>query len=427
MGCQAISAEKPKDSAPTENSAETEKDNDTIPEYENDEKESNSGNTDENKSDSSAGNTLDADNTIDNNNTGDTGNTGDSATKDKGQNQTNSTDKSQNESSGNNQADKESENDSVTEPEADNNTTGNTQAPTTDPYVGMTKDEFYANYKPAASLADARYRSQHGFLSGSLEVPGQYAQDASYRPMENGKYVRNIGSHYADNGDTYIVVDSRGNEVMRIYKGGAYITLEEVAAYMYAFGGSTNNIPANYTSSKKTKPTSSIWGEYLRVNHSHFIGNTDRYPYEPELPNISGCGGDLQYWELDIGTTGTSTPGYRPEVYNDGKGISRGAARLVYARQDLNGNGSYEQNEVYVFYTHNHYNDFREYLNYYGGWGEMFGNVTGGGEYSSKYNCNPTPYVPTSYRIFSRSLSLNRKPVTIVTGFCIFKKMLAFI
>ena len=47
----------------------------------------------------------------------------------------------------------------------------------------------------------------------------------------------------------------------------------------------------------------------------------------------------------------------------------------------------YENNEVYVFYTHNHYNDFREYLNYYGGWGQIFGNVTGGGEYSSKTNC----------------------------------------
>jgi hypothetical protein len=49
-----------------------------------------------------------------------------------------------------------------------------------------------------------------------------------------------------------------------------------------------------------------------------------------------------------------------------------------------------------VFYTYNHYNDFQEYLNYYGGWGEMFGNVTGGGTLSSKYDCNPTPYVPVA-------------------------------
>ena len=34
-------------------------------------------------------------------------------------------------------------------------------------------------------------------------------------------------------------------------------------------------------------------------------------------------------------------------------------------------------------------------MNYYGGWGQTFGNVTGGGEFDSKTNCNPTPYVPT--------------------------------
>lgn len=304
------------------------------------------------------------------------------------------------------------------------------QIPTSDPYVGMTKAEFYANYKPATCLADALYRSQHGFLSGSLDIPGQYAQDAAYRPMEDGKYVRNTDSYYLDSGDTYVVVDSYGKEVMRIYKGGAYITLEEVAAYMYAFGGTKDGIPANYTSSKKTKPTGSIWGEYLRVNHSYFTGSTTKYPYEPELPNISGCGGDLQYWELDIGTTGTITPGYKGKLYNNGTTITRGAARVVYARQDLNGNGIYEQNEIYVFYTHNHYNDFREYLNYYGGWGEMFGNVTGGGVFDSKTNCNPTPYVPTAYRSFTQKMSLvgfesyhlakdiyYKKPVVITAGF----------
>ena len=59
--------------------------------------------------------------------------------------------------------------------------------------------------------------------------------------------------------------------------------------------------------------------------------------------------------------------------------------------------------EVYLFYTYNHYNDFEEYLNYYGGWGEMFGNITGGGQMSSKYNCNPTPYVEVSLRDFRAS------------------------
>ena len=273
-----------------------------------------------------------------------------------------------------------------------------------DPYEDVTAEEFYENYTPACCYEDACYRSEHYFLSGSLDVPGQYAVDADYQPTEGGLYVRNTDTYYLDDGNTYVVVDGYGDEVMRIYKGGAYITLEEVAAYMYAFGGSSNAIPANYTTKKSTKVGTNPWGEYLRVNHSYFTGDTSKYPYEPELPNISGCGGDLQYFELDIGTTGTETPGYAAAPYNTGTKITRGAARIVYARQDLNGDGVYSQDEIYVFYTHNHYNDFREYLNYYGGWGEMFGNVTGGGEYSSKTACNPTPYVPTAYGSFSEIL-----------------------
>ncbi|MBQ7045025.1 MAG: hypothetical protein IJN65_00870 [Clostridia bacterium] len=268
-----------------------------------------------------------------------------------------------------------------------------------DPYKNVNKTEFYANYKTACCNLEATYRSKHGLLSGSLTVPGQYATETQDPPKSNGQYIRNTATIYLDNGNTYVVLDERGNEAMRIHKAGGYITLEEVAAYMYAFGGN-EQIPANYTSSKKTKPSNSIWGEYLRVNHSYFLGDTDRYPYEPELPDISGCGGDLRYYEMDIGTTGTETPGYAAKPYIQGNKVNRGAARIVYARQDLNGNGIYENNEIYVFYTHNHYNDFREYLNYFGGWGQMFGNVTGGGEYSSKTNANPTPYVKTAYSAF---------------------------
>ena len=270
-----------------------------------------------------------------------------------------------------------------------------------DPYQNVDKTAFYDNYTPACCWQNAQYRSDHGLLSGDLDVPGQYAEEAEYRPMEGDKYVRNTSASYADDGNTYIVVDSYGNEVLRIYEGGGYITLEEVAAYMYAFGGPNGTMPANYNADKYSDPQYSIWGEYLRVNHSEFYGNTDWYPYEPELPDIYGCGGTLHYYEMDIGTTGTVTPGYEtPTPYNNGASITRGAARLVYTRYDKNRNGVYEQNEVYVFYTHNHYNDFREYLNYYGGWGEVFGNMTGGGSYSSKYDYNPTPYVTTAYANF---------------------------
>ncbi len=268
--------------------------------------------------------------------------------------------------------------------------------PTSDPYVGMTRAEFYANYTPATSYEDAQYRSKHGFLSGSLEVPGQYLTRAEGQIMSGESYVRNTDCFYADNGNTYIVVDAQGQEVMRIYKGGGYITLEEVAAYMYAFGGSEADLPANYTSKKSGRPANSIWGEYLRLNHSYYSNNTSKYPYEPELPEQTG----MQYYEMDIGTTGTKTPGHNSKAYNDGSTITRGAARLVYARRDLDGNGVFDTGEVFVFYTHNHYNDFTEYLNYYGGWGQTFGNITGGGTFDSDTDCDPTPYPSTAFESF---------------------------
>ncbi len=260
-----------------------------------------------------------------------------------------------------------------------------------DPYVGMSADEFYANYTVASSYLDAYYRTQHGFMSGGLTVPDQAPVLSEYQPKKDGQLIRNRAARYEDDGNTYVVVDAYGEEVLEIYRGAAYITLEEVAAYVFAFG----DVPANHSTSKKTKPTQSIWGIYLRVNHTKFTGDTSRYPYEPELPDISGCGGSLDYYEIDIGTTGNDCdPQYRPALYNNGASITRGASRIVYARFDKNNNHITEPDEKFVFYTYNHYNDFQEYLNYYGGWGEMFGNITGGGVISSKTNYNPTPYVP---------------------------------
>ena len=253
------------------------------------------------------------------------------------------------------------------------------------------RDAFYGNSDPADSYEEAIERSKRGEISGADRVPDAEPYTAKNQPTSNGKYIRNSNSYYLDN-NTYVVVNTAGLEVFRVYRGGGYITLDEVAAYVYAFGG----VPANYDSNKKASPSSSIWGEYLRVNHTSFSGSTTKYPYEPELPNISGCGGYMYYYEIDIGTTGTDTGnGYEVAIYNNGSKIVRGAARIVYTFQDYDRDGVVENDEKYVFYTYNHYNDFQEYLNYYGGWGEMFGNVTGGGTLSSKTDYNPTPYVPT--------------------------------
>ena len=259
-----------------------------------------------------------------------------------------------------------------------------------DPYINVDEEEFYKNYTPAISYMDAYYRTQHNLMSGSIEAQDQAPTISEYRPKSDGKYIRNNTYLFSEDEKTYYVVDCYGEIAFEVYYGAAYIVLEEVAAYVFAFG----EPPVNQSYSKNTDPYESVWGVYLRLNNTKFSGDTSRYPYEPVLPRISGCGGDLTYYEMDIGTTGTDCdPSYSAELYNNGYNIVRGAARIVYSCRDRNGNKIIDLDERYVFYTYNHYNDFQEYLNYEGGWGEMFGNITGGGKISSKYDYNPTPYV----------------------------------
>ncbi len=262
--------------------------------------------------------------------------------------------------------------------------------PLSDPYVDVTKEEFYQQYVPALSYEDAMYRTKHNFMSGCIADQYQAPTLSAYRPEKGGFLVKNQEMDYSPDGNTYYVYDAYGNLANKIYKDAAYITLEEVAAYVFAFG----NVPANYMKGKNGDPGYSEWGIYLRCNNNVFSGNTKKYPYEPVLPRISGCGGDLQYYEIDIGTTGTDCDDdFVVRPYNDGERITRGAARIVYARYDANDQLTDEIAEKFVFYTYNHYNDFQEYLNYEGGWGDIFGNITGGGTLSSKTHYNPTPYI----------------------------------
>lgn len=258
--------------------------------------------------------------------------------------------------------------------------------PDSDPYINITQATFYKNYKPAISYKDSQYRTLHHLMSGSIASQTQRPTVAENQPMENGKYLFNAKSGLSTDGLSYDIVDETGRVVNTIYKGGAYVILEEVAAYLYAFG----EIPANYTESKKTKPTSSEWGKYLRLNHSYFSCDTDRYKYEPVLPDLN----DKKYYEIDIGTTGSyeySTVSNKGE-YNNGKTIIRGASRIVYTRQYKSGRAITDVSERKVFYTFNHYNDFQEYLNYENGWGKWFGNISGGGQMD-----NDTAIYKTAY------------------------------
>ncbi len=260
------------------------------------------------------------------------------------------------------------------------------------PYLDIDKNEFYNNYKRATSLLDSQYRSECYLMSGDVTPQDQEPEIASNQPKQGNMLIHNTTRDFSNNGNVYTVYNVNGEKEFDIYYGGAYTSLEEVAAYIYAWG----EVPVNYDPDKDAQPYNSNWGEYLRANNTYFSGNTKKYPYEPELPNISGIdNGNVMYYEIDIGTTGTDCdPKYDPEIYNDGERIVRGAARIVYTYSYINGDPVSDEDR-YVFYTYNHYNDFQEYLNYYNGWGEMFGNITGGGTISSKVDYNPTPYVPT--------------------------------
>ncbi len=263
-----------------------------------------------------------------------------------------------------------------------------------DPYEGMDAFDFYLNYEPAESYLDSFYRSRHGFMSGDIEPTrsGEHAVNAN-RPMEGDQYVRNSSAIYEDGGMTYTVLDENGDKAYSVYYGGGYITAEEVAAYIYAFG----ETPGNYIDNKHPKSQEDeeqweLWDKYLRCNNSYFSCDVEKYPYEPELPDASGAGGSTDYYEIDIG--GLS--------YNAGagRGINRGTLRIVYSRY-RGGRFIEDPSERHVFYTYNHYNDFEEFLNYEGGWGLRFGNITGGGSYDSKTDYNPTPYPETVMRDFA--------------------------
>ena len=119
-----------------------------------------------------------------------------------------------------------------------------------DPYENVSASEFYASYTVAKNNKDAYYRSQHGFLSGELTVPDQAPTLSANRPKNGEKYIRNSEMLFSADGNTYTVVDAFGNPAFNVYRDGAYITLEEVAAYVYAFG----TYPKNHSPNKKIFP-----------------------------------------------------------------------------------------------------------------------------------------------------------------------------
>ena len=250
-----------------------------------------------------------------------------------------------------------------------------------DPYLLVNKTEFYADsYTAAWCYEDSYYRTKHHLLSGD-NAPQNHAPSAT--PLRDGN--QNIAVTTATyiltpDGDFlgYIVNDFYGEQQI-IYYGAGYTSLEEVAAYLLAFG----EVPANSDYAKGSsgkKQSVADWGVFGRVNVGNFR-NTGSST-EPKLP------GSASYLETDFGTAGGYTVGNRTQTaYNNGTTITRGTARFVFV--PITSAKSIDSR--YVFYTYNHYNDFQQYLNYKGGWGTRFGNESAGNSYSTAGK-TPTAY-----------------------------------
>lgn len=265
-----------------------------------------------------------------------------------------------------------------------------------DPYNDITSDEFYNDYEVASSYEDAYYRTKHNLMSGDITPQEYIAKNESviiddiYVKCTTATYILSIQGSFIG------YIPNLAEESRIIYYGCAYTSLNDVAAYLYAFG----EVPANsdYHKSKERKLSVQEWGEFGRCNYDVFSGDTSKYPYEPLLPTVRTA----TFRETDFGTLGgyetyNSVTGthYIQGVYNNGIQISRGAARLVFT--DISSVKNIDNR--YVFYTYNHYNDFEEYLNYDNGWGKRFGNTSAGNEYcgSSKDYYASNKYPITQY------------------------------
>ncbi len=261
---------------------------------------------------------------------------------------------------------------------------------TYDPYTDVTFDDFYASYTPATSYKDAYYRTQHGFMSGSIaETQDGYYPHANNKYTENDKYVKISDGKYTyrdDGGYESFVINGTDT---KIYYGGGYILLEEVAAYIQAFGEVPPNNNYDKGSSGKQEAIAT-WGRYGRVNVGYFSGDTSKYKYEPLLPELS----TKSYIETDIGSLGGFDCNGTVSPYYDNGRINRGVCRIVYTSTYKNGTPIKDIKERHVFYTYNHYNDFQEYLNYDCGWGTRFGNESAGNNYNYYNPSNPPSDYP---------------------------------
>ncbi len=281
----------------------------------------------------------------------------------------------------------------------------------------FSNDAYWTDLGYAKNIEEARKNTKNGVISGYNQFADyqiEFNQDVIYDFDYTAYRVADMV--YGDNGESFrINYLKEGMSGPVIYKDCAYTYVEDIAAYIVAF----NDVPPNMRYYKNnSRQAIEDWGIYGRVNYAFYNNDNDkRFFYETELPTHRYFFDPMKnsydyyyaYYESDYGASVPNdepyqhTSGYAMNPYNDGEFITRGALRFVYTKyltkaehDDKNTaeiKNPYDRN---VFYTSTHYNDFQQYLNYYGGWSIRFGNTTLGnpwGKYVEGNHLDAGPYV----------------------------------
>lgn len=266
------------------------------------------------------------------------------------------------------------------------------------------------NLTVALNLADDRS------LAGDRQEMDYIPSSATANPQNaEGIYYRLSTMNYGDNGNSFRINMIDGTEGPVIFKGGAYTNIEDIAAYITAFGDNPPN--ARFTKSNKSNALYN-WGSIARINYDFYSNDNSpkKFNYETECYTHSQYFAKTpspnnywyHYFESDVGATNWNDEPYQRGAYenslrpyNNGEQITRGALRFVWTYnwtnvehgEILKGtiDESYERN---VYYTTTHYNDFQQYLNYYGGWAQRVGNTELGNEWGQYVASNHIHSMP---------------------------------
>lgn len=260
----------------------------------------------------------------------------------------------------------------------------------------FTNSQYWVDKGYALNYEQAK-QNTNNFLTSGYNLETDYLLEYYQDPIvdENLTSYRVADMRYGDDGNSFQINMIDGSKGPVIYKGCAYTYVEDIAAYILAF----NDVPVNMAYDKNdTYEAISDWGENGRVNYNFYSNDNDKsYLYETEVSTHRYLFDPIEntndyyyaYYESDYGASvGNDEPyemqtNYSTSKYNDGTDINRGTLRFVYTKFYTNYEHSkkktaeitntYDRN---VFFTTNHYNDFQQYLNYYGGWSLRFGNTT---------------------------------------------------